>query len=208
MTVEYSKDLDITIDKNEHVVLVLLVDLSLFAHELDILVEERILALSIEMSIHILLLEQCLIVEETQFFLPKVWLVSIYCYLHRILGSSSQGRRTRWLLSYCPQMGYRSTCSLWCSSQSSWMGQALEDQREIQLSLFQFQRLVAFEFVSRITTSIGGMNSRRSTGRSRQSNDHLRGSVLLTATSWACSEAIEAWRLPGCRKFPNFSSAD
>ena len=72
MTVEYSKDLDITIDKNEHVVLVLLVDLSLFAHELDILVEERILALSIEMSIHILLLEQCLIVEETQFFLPKV----------------------------------------------------------------------------------------------------------------------------------------
>ena len=56
MTVEYSKDLYIAVDKDEHVVLVLLVDLSLFAHELDILVEECILALPIEMSIHVLLL--------------------------------------------------------------------------------------------------------------------------------------------------------
>ena len=69
MTVKHSKDLDFTINENEHVVLILLVDLSLLAREFDVLVEERILALSVEMSIHILLLKQSLIVEETKFFL-------------------------------------------------------------------------------------------------------------------------------------------
>ena len=69
MAVKQSKDLDFTINENEHVVLVLVVDLSLLAHEFDVLVEERILALSVEMSIHVLLLEQSLIVEEAKFFL-------------------------------------------------------------------------------------------------------------------------------------------
>ena len=69
MSVKYTKDLDFTINENKHVVLVLLVDLSLLAREFDVLVEECILALSVEMSIHVLLLEQSLIVEETEFFL-------------------------------------------------------------------------------------------------------------------------------------------
>ena len=69
MSVKYSKDLDFTINENKHVVLVLLVDLSLLAREFDVLVEESILALSVEMSIHVLLLEQSLIIEETEFFL-------------------------------------------------------------------------------------------------------------------------------------------
>lgn len=79
MTVKQSKDLDFTINENEHVVLVLIVDLSFLAHEFDVLVEERILALSVEMSIHVLLLEQSLIVEETKFFLISFVTMTVNC---------------------------------------------------------------------------------------------------------------------------------
>lgn len=69
MPIEQPVDLDVAVEQNERVVLVRAIEAALATHKLDVLLEEKFLVLPIEVAVDRLLLQQCFVDEEEQFFL-------------------------------------------------------------------------------------------------------------------------------------------
>ena len=68
---EHSDNFDVPVEDNEDIVLVLAVRPALFAHELDLFVDEFGLVLPREMAVHVVLLEERFAHIEDQFFLKS-----------------------------------------------------------------------------------------------------------------------------------------